>query len=294
MTAAVKDRREKMANQLLLRGHATMKEILTASFGEWPPRGLEISPDIPHNQKVDFRLSYNEYGGYIFWAQPTIHINARLQSFGTFMSPLGKYCLNSVMGHEGVHILQSCGTRKEHYSAPSEYIMRSLLCCDALHPQKGALRVSFNEAARRHVAERLFYYQQGIEMQARLHEVMIYCYPHWKKMPANRDELWTAMTGFGLQPPAEIARHLQARSKKSGLAVFKMAKPMETRAARGMQVVYDLLSAPAKEMFWRETLPALYADLIGMYGDQRGHKRFLPQKGNAKRAAAPLKEPGVG
>jgi hypothetical protein len=48
----VDDPREIMANQLLARGHASVDEILAASFGEWPPKGLDIVTAQP--QRVPF------------------------------------------------------------------------------------------------------------------------------------------------------------------------------------------------------------------------------------------------
>lgn len=37
------DPREQRMNQLLLRGHATVAEIMRADFGEWPPKGLDLA-----------------------------------------------------------------------------------------------------------------------------------------------------------------------------------------------------------------------------------------------------------
>jgi len=104
--AKLSDLRERMANQLLMRGHASMKEILTASFGEWPPQGLDINPDLRHDQRVDFKplAGISTFGMATFAGEREIDINNLLCC--TLPRLLGKSFLNSIMGHEAVHILQ--------------------------------------------------------------------------------------------------------------------------------------------------------------------------------------------
>ena len=98
--------RERMANQLLMRGHASMKELLTASFGEWPPKGLDIDPGVAHAQKVAFKQIVNmNCGTGTVAGERVIEIN---KYACCFLSPLlgRSFSLSSVMGHEAVHILQ--------------------------------------------------------------------------------------------------------------------------------------------------------------------------------------------
>lgn len=44
--------REEMSKKLLDKGQASLLEILTASFGEWPPRGLDVDNSIRHETQV--------------------------------------------------------------------------------------------------------------------------------------------------------------------------------------------------------------------------------------------------
>jgi hypothetical protein len=46
------DHRERLANKLLMQGSASMDEVLYASFGAWPPAGLDIIGE--NNQRVNF------------------------------------------------------------------------------------------------------------------------------------------------------------------------------------------------------------------------------------------------
>ncbi len=50
--ASIRDKNEKAAKQLLKNGSASMKDILALSFGEWPPKGLDINPAATLAQRV--------------------------------------------------------------------------------------------------------------------------------------------------------------------------------------------------------------------------------------------------
>lgn len=126
------DPREKMAKNLVRRGSATMDEILEANFGEWPPRGLEI---IGKNDQVVQIMSIREldredYDGYPLylrlWGMINIEDEGKaelahgrkigISKFLSFKNTLlGRSSLNSLLGHEGTHILQG-----DHYYRADE------------------------------------------------------------------------------------------------------------------------------------------------------------------------------
>jgi len=276
----ITDKREGMANQLLMRGHASMMEILTASFGEWPPRGLKINPNVLHEQRVELKPLLEEIcgrGNYV--GKPEIELNkAECEKYNG---------LHSTMGHEAVHILQgnnSYGGRGSMIKGmvymlfgmdkpASNIIMKKLTS-----RKEGGLCEAFTRVANASGLdkwrEEISYIRQGTEVQARIHQIMIEGYPRWGKMPANSDEFYAAMQNAGLKLPPEIEQRLESLPVNSSAYGFLACAKGRCVKVPDIQVISDSLADSGKNIFWNKTLPALYADLIEMYGDVQGAKRF--------------------
>lgn len=272
--AFVENLREELANQLLMRGHATMKEVLTVSFGEWPPKGLDVNPDVSHEQTVEIQTTHENISGKASCDEHIIYINKE-------KCDLWGCGIHVTIGHEGVHLLQfdqgmqaeeAGGNRRE---LTCNKIMRQILDCDLKN-----LRGNFNRASQ-HDQEWVTQYNinSGIEVQARIHVILSEAYQDWQNMPQSRDQLWKALASSGLMPPPEVAEHLEALPVDSDVHHFKhrngySPSEKENQAVDELDMVRRTLSESGDVRFWRETLPALYADLIEMYGAHSRRERF--------------------
>jgi hypothetical protein len=229
---SAKDMREQMSNQLVRRGYASMDEVLTASYGEWPPKGLDIvmkneqvvkfnsildkirnDPSLSPLKKWAEQINTvnNTYGSAETGGARIIKLNnLRLQSLPGL---LGKSALASTLGHEGVHILQG-----DHaYRAPSLYnktgdllstLNRNLMVIDIKDPMTApfaehtdtSIFETFSSKRRAHHA----YLRDGAEAQARIHEIMMSGYQKWGQLPNNREQFLVAMESSGIDVPKHI------------------------------------------------------------------------------------------
>ncbi len=271
------NRREKMANRLLKRGHASIKEILASSYGVWPPKGLKIDAAVTHDDEVklvvvnkeDAKVGDMEYAGMVYMYGKNIFLNEGLEDFGRMRSRRAR--LNTVVGHEATHLLQGA----TGHAARVDNAVSTLKAFDKAFPEKGQLRKSFNAKAKRSAVKYAKYYAQGIEVQARLHQMMAEGYQQWGRLPQNREELWMAFSCFDFTPPPKVTALLNWQTAVDpSLKDLKKPVAVDHSADHGIQYFYDVLSAPAKQKFWEETLPELYVSLVEMYGDKTARARF--------------------
>ncbi len=283
-------RREKMANKLLEQGRASIKEILASSYGVWPPKGLAVDPAVTHEREVkivvvnkeDAKVGDMEYAGMVYMYGKNIFINEKLEDFGRMRARRAR--LNTVVGHEATHLLQGA----TGYATRVNRTVDKLKEFDRTVPEKGHLRKSFNARAKRNAVKYAKYYAKGVEVQARLHQLMAEGYQQWGRLPQNREELWMAFSCFGFAPPVKVAALLNWQTAVDpSLKDFKKPVEVDHGADHGIQYFYDVLSAPAKQKFWEETLPELYVSLVEMYGDKTARARFNP--GSEKPAARDVK-----
>lgn len=274
------DPREIMANELLKRGSATMRELLTLSYGEWPPKGLDINLDFPHDQKVTLVADPDCPDlGNTNSHDRNIVINDRLCR----TVPEG---ITSTLGHETLHVLQGdnfwADRVKEIYGIgevpkllPGRYLhdrASNIAMKEVAHLDNWIKKLtpSFNAAAD---PEQMTYLKRGTEMQARLHQTMMAGYQCWGKLPGNMDELWAGLREYGMTPPPEVEKHLQSLPADSPARDFMKSKrhPFETWQ---LEQVNQDLTETARNILWRKTLPMLYSDMIEMFGDRQGRERF--------------------
>lgn len=279
----VTDKREGMTNQLLMKGHATVMEILISSFGEWPPKGLEINPALKHDQKVELKAivptRYHPTQGSaagVYGDERKIRI---FRHRGVTIADI-----NSTLGHEGVHVLQGDNAHRKKRSfidqiiydwfKPVEQPVSNIIMQELTGQKEIHLSAHFNEAAKVSDVKYLDYISKGIEVQARIHQIMMEGYPRWGKMPANSDEFYAAMKNAGIKLPPEIEKHLAELPANSSARGFLACAMGKCPKVSDIQQINDSLSDAGKNIFWNKTMPALYADLIEMYGDMKGAKRF--------------------
>lgn len=289
------DKRNAMANQLLMRGWATVDQLLHASFGEWPPRGLDIVHS--NSQRVTLTDSLHTFspkstvierlrdllmvGGYArLCGSRDIFINRLQFPFGGFKQTLG---------HEAAHILQG-----DHYwrardimgkdglrvlmpqqGTTSDMLMHNTT---AGHFKKGFLRDAFNKVCDI-TGLGISYLKRGVEMQARLHEALMQGYPHWARLPQNHQEFYFAMQslGFALTPALQdkLARDPERDTmKKMFPPVSSILSPFGFSFVSDIAKVEANLTATGLTRLWDMGMPGMYTDLIEMYGDKLGRERF--------------------
>lgn len=296
----INDKSEKEAKRLLKQGYATVGELLAASFGEWPPKGLDINPAVTHGQKVDFKPFMEGFearhgvfsrisertstmGRASLAGERYIRINRLLCTALPRLA--GRSDLAQVMGHEAVHSLQGdnyyraaeiFGTeqgakiRQNQPLPTSTMIMGHLAAVQESFPQ-GKLTKAFRSVTRL-VRPSLKYLSGGVETQAFLHDAITTGYRRWGRLPVDRKELWQAMVGFGLTPPKEVKAWLSALPADDPSRLFR-SSPMG-EGGRNLNAIEQSLSKKARAVFWEITMPAIYSDLIEMYGDLPGRARF--------------------
>jgi hypothetical protein len=296
---AITDKREEIANQLLMRGHATMMELLTVSFGEWPPKGLDINPEIKHGQVVKL-IPMGGQAAMALATMPTrkqelwIKLNKELtQQYGG--------ALYSTMGHEMVHLLQGdhstrlhkgfLGKIKEFFVGEEGLVSENIV--EEFTSRKGNAFLSsgLSSAFKRIDGKRTMSHQdelmfrmsmlilsRGSEIQARIHQIVMDGYPRWGKVPADRDEFFAAMKNSGFQLPPEIEKQLEALPADSGARGFLSCEsPTSKTCVQKVAEIHKIINAlpeKSRDAFWKEAMPALYSDLIEMYGDKPGRGRF--------------------
>ncbi len=325
MSFFVSNPRERMANKLLMQGHASVDELLQASFGEWPPKGLDIVGT--NSQRVNLislwkmnshlykpehmnlllkaktlqhqlTETFNIAGKATVTGERVIGIN-KLNTFylnrlnlllsGRIWSALtggNENGTHTTLGHETAHILQG-----DHYwraQGVFGYANSQKIWSNQKNAASNEIvsRIFEEHEAKRSILTRLFdmvsgslgsgYYKQGLEIQARLHEIVTDGYQRWGVVPQNRIEFFAAMENSGFKLPASIRAEMNEAPEIDAIRQTFSGKPVsnETNAMNDITFAEKLLTPEGRVAFWDKAMPGLYADLIEMYGDGPGRERF--------------------
>jgi hypothetical protein len=280
----IADKRELIANQLLMRQQATMLELLTAAFGEWPPKGLEINPLLQHGQIVLLKEIHNSgkrAGGASDNALRQLALNKELcEKF----APLYQF-----LAHESIHVLQGdhsfrmkkdlLGRIAGFFGRKDEPVCESIME-KLTSREENPLSNQFNATAIP-LRERMLYYmhhqalRRGSEVQARIHQIVIDGYPRWGAVPATTDEFYAAMKNAGFRLPDHIEKHLEELPGNSSARQFLNC---ESGACQGkvkeIELVVNSFAEGSQKDFWNKIVLDIYSDLIEMYGDVQGRARF--------------------
>lgn len=287
--------RARRMNQLLARGHAANQEILEADFGAWPPVGLDIV-SFP-NEKIEFKSIMSAknlsllgkiqyllfYGGYAIGEENRIF-------FGPVALLLSKFSLssstNSNVGHEHTHVMQhrSVGYLKIDKPAADFFDLE-----DSHAPPRrlfGRVKQGLGRAAGRVTGfgrqgkdgSIAGYLRVGIEIQARVHELLSSGYPQWGRLPASPHELWAAMASQGMLPPPEIQCEMktspEGQAARAIFGEYARAGLWEETAANLNTAARSVGTPRGWENFWRQLMPEIYGSLIELYGDRLGRERM--------------------
>lgn len=333
--------REALAFDLLTRGSATVDEILAASYGEWPPRGLDI---LGHNRQT---VAFTSLTGHLnSWdksvppapvdthttgirvldelirtALPLARMNDTvfnmltrpefitngvtdnriereigINTHSAVVEPLINGTLpraQSVLGHEVTHVLQEDHTSYRRASTAYEDAVLSLASArNTVLPYAGTPEADIlakSNLAPEYIRpginlDSLSYIGRGIEIQARLHQVLSDGYQTWGRLPGSREELAVALDARGITMPNSLRTILD--DSPTIAATRDIFRPLSTPqppidkhnpavwALDHINVIQSALNDTGRDMFWRDTLPAMYGDLIEMYGDRDGRARM--------------------
>ncbi|MCE9508055.1 MAG: hypothetical protein K8R48_07060 [Alphaproteobacteria bacterium] len=290
----VADKREIMANQLLVKGCASVKELLTVSFGEWPPKGLEINPEIKHSQTV--KLIPMKGDAAMALATPPvlqqelwIKLNKELiQQYGMLYSTMGHEMTHILQGEHSTRLQKSFSMKMAEFFKGGQGVVSEDIMTDFTSRKGNALTLKsdFNKNSGRklsHSDELMFRMSKvinskGSEIQARIHQIVIDGYPRWGKVPATSDEFYAAMKNAGFQLPDHIEKKLAELPENSSARHFLSCEEASSKVCKNkvadIQSIIDSLQEKSRPGFWNEVMPALYTDLIEMYGDGPGRARF--------------------
>ena len=274
------------------RGKANATEYLEADFGQFPPNNLNIvnPPDFDVTFKSMFKtvpgvlrtlpsftslvifantfkpfpimstlfllgttaLKTLSLGGFVMKDKPTVHLNHMYRWFAQSQS--GRRYLSHVLSHEFQHVVQQRDLQESLSSSfdGDRLGIAGLLKDDASKYQK--------------------YLADEAEIQARLHTVVVGAYHQFERMPTNHFELMSMLATQGIATFPTMMGLGAGRAYKKDTELFD--RYADKSAIDGLKDVIKAIDPKHKSDFFNRVLPFVYGDLIELYGDQQGHKRF--------------------
>ncbi len=267
--------RERQLIALYAKREASTLELLTADFGHWPPKGLEIihppegtvrfKPVIASqfqkstnwkslNSYQELFLSFFTAGQADARKERDIHIHEVL-GLARIFNKSSDYLANTI-SHEHLHILQWDDYRSSLASS--------------LQNKRYAIVSQLKETD-------LFlnYLSDECEFQARLHTILVNAYQQHGIMPANNHELWAALLSQGIEIPASLTKQidqdlLQKFKTDNDFIEFNSDK----QAVREINRLTKSLKEENISEFWLDTVPRIYGDMLELYGDKYGSIRM--------------------
>ena len=294
------DNREKLANQLLMRGHASVDELLHASFGEWPPKGLDIVHE--NAQRVNLTTSLHRFhsmgpdgkqppwykrlfefirvGGYARIAGGRdIYVNKPMALLGGTIGTIGHEMAHILQGDHSYRARDIMGKDALAVVLPKQDALSNIIINEAMTEafQPGFMRRIMN-AVTNVTGLGIDYLKSGIEIQARLQEALIEGYPKWERMPQNNTDFFFAMRSLGFKLTPDLTKVMDIHPDREELEkAFPKSKSifsMKSQFVSDIEEVQANLTPEGKKHFWNHIMPRLYADLIEMYGDRHGRERM--------------------
>jgi hypothetical protein len=310
--------RDRRMKELVRKEHLASSEILEADFGTKCPNGLDTTfPQLNVTRacltETEEFQSMSEHERFSYLANISgsagsdskINLNPEIsaQAEKRWFSKWRRDYSNTI-AHEHIHLMQEhereLGWGSMWQNTSAVYLK--------LPPQdkgvKGWLKHRWQKFAQNRIDKKAQldageiynvsnYFSRGVEMQARLHEVLVQGYAGWQKMPGSKMELWAALHGLGLNTPPSVLKELKSSPEGfEALETFKSSAHMQKQAAHkiGELNFVDRYAVfkENREVLWRNTYPDLYGNLLENYGDSLGRARM--DMGRSPRAALKLLE----
>lgn len=290
------DRAERY-KQAMAKGGTTSDVLLRADFGTDNPRGLDIVADMPRHRVVikDLRESkpYQQPGdmgdratiletkrGLYTLGESNIYINPKYYGQGEHADDT--ILFSSTLAHEHIHLLQYEDSRTWNAAYNNSHLNFIHWLDDddnSLNPVSAVRQLYHTFNRSRQDSKTSQYLIREQEIQARMHEILTCGYASWQRMPANKIELWACMDQMGVDLPHSIWRKL--RRDENGIQAMKdfscsgWMRHQLYRQVDGINKVHSYLSLPEhQERFWHRAMPAIYGNLLELYGDRLGRERM--------------------
>ncbi|MDD3370970.1 MAG: hypothetical protein PHE27_03985, partial [Alphaproteobacteria bacterium] len=193
------DTRIQLSKELLKRKQATIREMIVATYGEWPLRGLDVVSDEHLDKNV-------RIWGYWRSLYHYLSISPRRSAFRVAAKHLTDWHGCASSAHRAVWI-KSWVSGKKRFSSlaherrhiqqydlnPGTETLADAVMNLLIYPEDKNPYTEANGYTRNSV-EDVRYYQKGEEVQAFLEEILVAGYPHWPRLPLKKGELWAVLT----------------------------------------------------------------------------------------------------
>ncbi len=210
------------------------------------------------------RNSYNAQRGNAGCFRPVIKLDYEIIVHPDRASKKGDEFLSSVISHEHIHLLQHLN--KTHKSS-NELFKKRLVDADFIL-----------ELFSPDIPQIFLYLLDQVEMEARLHELVLSYYRAYKCLPLTVDGFLSLLNGCK-EWRGEIADVIRSICDSSSSG--SLGKSYSIRAKLPVNEiggVFIFIKTPElKSNFIREVLPVMYGNLISYYGDINASKAFLNQ-----------------
>lgn len=190
---------------------------------------------------------------------------------------------SDVVGHEHIHVLQiHDGERaKTGFDMDEDHFKGKVREAQKEFPWYKRIRGRFDRVASLGVSS---YFLNDVEIQARLHTLMVHGYKRWGRLPGNREEFTAAAIDCGLNAPREVHERIKA-SKNPNVADFLKPgltgtfmrcarKSFGTDTAEINAAQRAMMDKDLQRDFWKTTLPFMYGHLLELYGDPYGRRKM--------------------
>lgn len=125
------------------------------------------------------------------------------------------------------------------------------------------------------------YVSAEAEVQARLHTIITNGYVQHGRMPLSKYELWACLISQGMTPPPRVLEI--AEDDMACKAIFHAYPKVDAyvkdhadnKATYALNHLHKKIDNPDYAFkLWDKVFPALYGDLLELYGDRLGHARM--------------------
>lgn len=289
---AARDRR--MA-ALLDIDEPTTADVLRADFGTENIEGLDIVA-FPAYQTSFYSMS--DYEGSAseeakaelirtsagFEIDGEIHLRESTIEFMRYYGQ-GYNNASNTIGHENIHVLQRLNQAPIINDQYSNAQVSMLHYGPANRGLAGRLMDKFNRAVvdtsvyKAHEMRVSDYLAEEIEIQARMHEIMVNGHAAWGRLPTNKTEFYAALKNIGVELPSPLLTELRSTDEgRQALRDFRCSKVLREnmqQEVKELNFVHQYASNNTTQQFmWETAYPAIYGQLLEYYGDSLGRERL--------------------
>jgi hypothetical protein len=190
---------------------------------------------------------------------------------------------SDVAGHEHIHILQVHDSvrAKSGYAMDDDEFKKEIMDRQKEFP---LWRRVMNRVEDVIALGATRYLLNDVEVQARMHTVMVDGYQRWGRLPRTREEFIAACVDSGLNVDKDVKKEIESLSPEQKETFLPTGLTNSfARAVRGF-VDIDAVelnaaqrrihNAEMKHEYWDEQMPFMYGHLLKLYGDPKGLEKM--------------------